>query len=110
MHVKAPGLSILFLAAVLVTVVIVVACGGDEKATEAPATAPTAAPAATAAPAPTQAAATEAPSTPVPAAADVGSKVGQVGADFTLTSVDGEEINLNGLRGSPVVLYYFATW
>jgi peroxiredoxin len=33
-----------------------------------------------------------------------------VGADFTLTSVDGEEINLNGLRGSPVVLYYFATW
>ena len=36
--------------------------------------------------------------------------VGQMGADFTLTSVDGEVINLYGLRGSPVILYYFATW
>ena len=39
-----------------------------------------------------------------------GPGLGQQGADFTLTSVDGEEINLYGLRGSPVILYYFATW
>ena len=53
-------------------------------------------------------------STPEPtqaaASVNVGSGIGDVGADFTLTSVDGEEINLNSLRGSPVVLYYFATW
>lgn len=109
MRVTVRSLSVFFLVAVVMTVVLVAACGGDDAGTPATA-APTTASPATAAPASTQAAATEAPSTPASAAVDVGSKVGQVGADFTLTSVDGEEINLYSLRGSPVVLYYFATW
>ena len=114
MIVNARSLSLFLLTAVLLTVVFVAACGGEDadtsaiaEATAAPATAP---PAPTAAPS-TPAAPTETPEpTPETAAVDVGSSVGQVGADFTLTSVDGEEINLNSLRGSPVVLYYFATW
>ena len=120
MIVNARSLSLILLTAVLLVAVFVAACGGDEKeaaalATAAPTPAATAAPA-TAPPAPTAppstpAAPTETPEpTPETAAVDVGSSVGQVGADFTLTSVDGEEINLNSLRGSPVVLYYFATW
>ena len=106
MHLSARKFGTIIFAAALAMVVIVAACGGDD----APATAaPTMAPRAPTA-APATSAATPA-STPTPAAAvDVGPNVGQVGADFTLTSVDGEEINLYSLRGSPVVLYYFATW
>lgn len=41
---------------------------------------------------------------------EVGHRVGQQGPDFSLTDVNGQEITLSALRGSPVVLYYFATW
>ena len=43
-------------------------------------------------------------------AVEVGHQVGQQGPDFSLTTVDGEDIILSALRGSPVVLYYFTTW
>ena len=106
MLLSARKLSLFLLAAVLLMAVFVAACGGDEKDTVVPATAapttapsvPAAAPASTAAP------------TPESAGVEIGHMVGQEGADFTLTSVDGEEITLSSLRGSPVVLYYFATW
>ena len=113
MHVKARILTAIMLATVLAMAAIVAACGGDDDsatpATAVPAPAPTMAPSMPAAP---EATPTPAPGpTQAPAASvDVGHEVGQMGADFTLTSVDGEEINLYSLRGSPVVLYYFATW
>jgi len=31
---------------------------------------------------------------------------GQPAPDFTLTSIDGEEVRLSGLRGRPVVLVF----
>ena len=101
MLLSARKLSLFLLAAVLLMAVLVAACGGGEEDTVVPATAP---------PVPTVApASTEAP-TPESAGVEIGHMVGQEGADFTLTSVDGEEITLSSLRGSPVVLYYFATW
>ena len=108
-------LTTAILAASLAMAVVVAACGGDDGSDQPATAAPTVAPApATPAPTPAAPAATPMPTpeaTQAPAASvDIGHEVGQVGADFTLTSVDGEEINLYSLRGSPVVLYYFATW
>ena len=83
-------LTTAILAFALAAALVVAACGGDDGS-DAPATAAQVADAA-------------------PAAADVGSRVGQRGPDLMLTSVDGEQITLSDLRGSPVVLYYFTTW
>ena len=108
-------LTTAILAFALAAALIVAACSGDDGSDAPATTAPTVAPA-PATPAPTPAAPAATPmSTPEPTPAsaanvDVGHEIGQVGADFTVTSVDGEEINLYSLRGSPVVLYYFATW
>jgi peroxiredoxin len=30
--------------------------------------------------------------------------------DFTLATFDGEKIALGALKGSPVILYFFASW
>ena len=54
-------------------------------------------------------------STEVPADAlsiPVGSSVGNRAPDFTLTFSDGQTVSLASLRGqgSPVVVYFFATW
>lgn len=37
-------------------------------------------------------------------------QVGQLAPDFTLTSLDGEQITLSELEGKPVVLNFWATW
>lgn len=34
-------------------------------------------------------------------------KVGDKAPDFRLQAADGKEVTLSGLRGSPVVLYFF---
>jgi len=39
-----------------------------------------------------------------------GSLPGSNAPDFTLTSLEGEEISLSSLRGSPVLLNFWATW
>ncbi len=75
-------LTTAILAVALAAAVVVSACGGDDGS-DAPA---------------------------MSAGVEVGSRVGQQGPDLSLTSVDGEQITLSDLRGSPVVLYYFATW
>lgn len=36
--------------------------------------------------------------------------VGLQAPDFTLQTVDGREVSLSDLRGSPTVLYFWATW
>lgn len=40
----------------------------------------------------------------------IGLKNGDTPPDFTLTSLDGEEITLSSLRGKKVVLNFWATW
>ena len=82
------------LAVVLGIAIVVAACGGGDS---------------DAASQPTAAQTTDAQAD-TSAAVDVGSRVGQQGPDLMLTSVDGEQITLSDLRGSPVILYYFATW
>ena len=87
-------------------------CGSEEPAAEAPEvsqTSPTTAPAvATEAPAPTAAAAPTAP--PAEAAVETGHRVGQMAPGFMLTTVDGEEVSLEGLQGQPLVIYFYTTW
>lgn len=36
--------------------------------------------------------------------------VGLPAPEFSATSLDGQEIKLAGLKGKPVLLYYFASW
>lgn len=36
--------------------------------------------------------------------------VGSAAPDFTLTALDGSQVNVSALRGKPVVLNYWATW
>ena len=98
--------------------VMFAACGGEEPAVRQ--TPPTVAPTVavetqqpTAVPAPTLPPPTLAPaptSTPSQAAVEIGHKVGQMGPDFTLTTVEGEEVALAGFQGRPVVLYFYTTW
>jgi len=40
----------------------------------------------------------------------IGLKKGDTPPDFTLTSLDGEEVTLSSLRGKKVVLNFWATW
>ena len=39
-----------------------------------------------------------------------GSKVGNLAPDFQLQDLDGETVSLSGLRGSPVMLNFWASW
>ncbi len=76
-------------------------------------------PVATPTPVPTKAV-TATPAATVPAAATQPTaggptlppppKVGEVAPDFTLTSVDGQEVTLSSFWGKPVMLVFFATW
>lgn len=40
----------------------------------------------------------------------VGGSVGEQAPDFHLTDTDGNTVSLSSLRGSPVVLNFYATW
>ena len=40
----------------------------------------------------------------------VGSRVGDLSADFTLEDLDGQTITLSSLRGRPVMLNFWASW
>jgi peroxiredoxin len=40
----------------------------------------------------------------------VGSRVGDLAADFTLIDLDGQIVTLSGLRGRPVMLNFWASW
>lgn len=54
------------------------------------------------------------PASPIAVQADPGSPPGaQLGAaapDFTLQGIDGQSVNLAGLQGRPVILYFWAGW
>ena len=83
-----------------------------------PAPQPTAAPRPTASPAPPpppQPAPTVAPPPPTPTATPepevaVGNKVGNRAPDFQVTTVDGVTVTPAELKGTPYILYFFATW
>ena len=40
----------------------------------------------------------------------VGPRVGQRAPDFSVTTVDGEELTLADFQGQPLILYFFAAW
>ena len=88
---------------------LVAGCGGDEAGTEAPAVSQVSTPVA-----PATTAETEKPAaTAVPtseAAIEVGYKVGQRAPDFMLTTVEGEQVSLEGFQGQPLLIYFYATW
>lgn len=91
---------------------LVAGCGGDEAGTDAPAASQASTPVVSATPATTgQPAATAVPtSTPAEMAVEVGYKVGQRAPDFMLTTVEGEEVSLEGFQGQPLLIYFYATW
>lgn len=39
-----------------------------------------------------------------------GPEVGKLAPDFKLTNLDGQEVSLNGFRGKPVLLNFWAIW
>ena len=41
---------------------------------------------------------------------EYGPGIGKLAPDFTLNSLDGQEVSLSGLRGKPVLLNFWATW
>lgn len=41
---------------------------------------------------------------------EIGIEQGQLAPDFTLTNLDGEEVNLSDLQGKNVLLNFWATW
>ena len=40
----------------------------------------------------------------------IGSKVGDIAPDFSITDVDGDQISLSQFKGKPVAIAFFATW
>ncbi len=50
--------------------------------------------------------------TPTPTASglEVGPQVGKLAPDFTLQNTDGDTVTLSELRGSPVMINFWATW
>ena len=103
------------LLAVCLSMAALAGCGSDAPAADTPA-ASTEAPQVDT-PAPAAAADTQAPaptvaptSPPAQAAVETGHKKGQMAPDFMLTTVDGEEVSLDGFQGQPLVIYFYATW
>jgi cytochrome c biogenesis protein CcmG, thiol:disulfide interchange protein DsbE len=45
-----------------------------------------------------------------PAPRRIAAGVGKAAPDFTLRSIDGEQVSLSDFRGKPVVLAFFASW
>lgn len=43
-------------------------------------------------------------------ASEYGPEIGKLAPDFTLTSLDGQEVSLSGFRGRPVLLNFWASW
>ena len=66
-------------------------CAGESPAATAPAAAPD-------------------PTSPPSQASGTGHEVGQKAPGFELTTVDGEQVSLDGYRGQPLLLYFYATW
>ena len=91
---------------------LVAGCGRDEAGTDAPAVSQASTPVVADSVAKTEApAATAVPTTAAAeAAVEVGYKVGQRAPDFTLTTVEGEEVSLEGFQGQPLLIYFYATW
>ena len=50
------------------------------------------------------------PAALAPAGADVAPKEGALAPDFLLETLDGDELRLSDLRGTPVVLNFWASW
>ena len=48
--------------------------------------------------------------TPTQMAVEIGYKVGQKAPDFTLTTVEGEQVSLESFKGQPLLIYFYATW
>jgi beta-lactamase regulating signal transducer with metallopeptidase domain/thiol-disulfide isomerase/thioredoxin len=46
----------------------------------------------------------------IPVSVAIGPRVGDVAPDFAATTIDGEAVTLNGLRGRHVLLDFWATW
>lgn len=53
---------------------------------------------------------TTSPTTTSPTTHVVGNQVGNIAPDFQLQDIEGNTITLSSLRGSPVVLNFWATW
>ena len=79
-------------ASVSAAALLLAGCGGESPAATAPAAAP------------------DPTSPPSQASADTGHEVGQKAPGFELTTVDGEQVSLEGFRGQPLLLYFYATW
>lgn len=47
---------------------------------------------------------------PTAVRAETAASLGYLAPDFTLTSLDGQNISLSSLRGTPVLLNFWATW
>ena len=102
--------TLLALAAAL-GLLAAVACGGEEDGTSAPAAAPDSGAATTETTTGSDAVtattdAVQEPSTPI------GHEVGMLAPDFTVETIAGETFTLSEVTGagSPVLLYFFATW
>ena len=92
---------------------LLAACGSEAPAADTPTAAPqVSTPTAAAAAAEAeQPAATAVPtSPPAQTSVETGHRVGQTAPDFMLTTVDGEEVSLDGFQGQPLVIYFYATW
>ena len=75
-------------------------CGSDSPATET-----------STAIVPATGAETEQPvATPAVVAVEIGNKVGQRAPGFMLTTVEGEQVSLEGFKGQPLLIYFYATW
>ena len=48
--------------------------------------------------------------TPAVVAVEIGNKVGQRAPGFMLTTVEGEQVSLEGFKGQPLLIYFYATW
>lgn len=97
--------EILILVSLLVSGLVLAGC----SSTPTPAPAPPPAPAPEPLPAPAPAPAPEPVPEPVPEPAQ-GFNVGDRALDFQLQSLNGEIVALSDLRGSPVMLNFWATW
>ena len=93
-------------------ILLLTGCGSEAPATDTPAVGQISTPAvsATATEAQQPASAPIPTSPPAEMAVETGHKVGQKAPDFMLTTVDGEQVSLDGFQGRPLVIYFYATW